>query len=191
MFETTIVLIMLGSRGSECVVIHQTNLSTYFSHMFFLPTTQKPTVVSGPQTPAKAPVPQAIRPPLSQLGPASSKVLMQASKPTPSAAATASRIKTGGSAAVTAALQVHTQKLEAASSSSASVTAAAAAAAAATTTAATPHKEKRKFEALKWVCPCMYMCVWECVLSVCLPFFKICCFPCFPFSKSCIFDPCE
>ena len=77
-----------------------------------------------------AAAPQTIRPTLSQLGPASSKVLLHTSKATTSQVANASRIKGGASAAVTAALQAHAQKSDASS-------------------LATSHKEKRKFEALK------------------------------------------
>ncbi|XP_070195793.1 transcription initiation factor TFIID subunit 4-like isoform X2 [Littorina saxatilis] len=68
-----------------------------------------------------------VRPPLSQLGPASSKFHMQAAKPSTSVAPP--RAKGGASAAVTAALQAHAQKVDTASTAG--------------------HKEKRKFEALK------------------------------------------
>ena len=93
---------------------------------------QKANMVTATQIQNKVPVPQTVRPPLplSQLGPASSKVLLQTSKPAASQAANASRIKGGASATVTAALAAHAQKLD-------------------TNSLAASHKEKRKFEALK------------------------------------------
>ncbi|XP_076448738.1 transcription initiation factor TFIID subunit 4-like [Babylonia areolata] len=92
----------------------------------------KTAVVTTAQVQTKPAVPQAIRPPLSQLGPASSKVLMQATKPTPSPVVSASRIKTGAASAVAAAavIQTPSQKTD-------------------TSSPVVTHKEKRKFEALK------------------------------------------
>ena len=106
---------------------------------------QKANMVTATQIQNKVPVTQTVRPPLSQLGPASSKVLLQTSKPAASQAANASRIKGGASATVTAALAAHAQKLD-------------------TNSLAASHKEKRKFEALKWVDLSLF---FKCVIVPC------------------------
>ncbi|KAL8608348.1 hypothetical protein ACOMHN_002581 [Nucella lapillus] len=84
---------------------------------------------------AKPLVPQTIRTPaMSQLGPASSKVMMQTVKPPPSSPAiNASRIKMGTASAVAAATVLKTPPQKTDSTSSTVL----------------PHREKRKFEALK------------------------------------------